>query len=349
MDHNSQTRILLVEDDPADVRLINEHLRNGGSAKFQVNNVTRLATALEHLSSQSADLLLLDLSLPDFEDPGTMEMVLQMAPELPVIVLSGAQNESAAMEAVRLGAQDHLIKGETPAGVLIRAIHYAIERKQSELKLTQTIAALQEANRQILAQQKSVIEEERLKVLLQMAGATAHELNQPIMTLLGTIEIMRMDDPIPAGWENHVARIETAGRRIADIVKKMSTIRHADQKPYPGGTSIINLDQRIQVLVVEDNDADYEFFKGHLAMQDRVEVARAANKAEAMHMLEKKKFNLVFLDYLLPDGKGLDLLRWLAKEKIDVPVIAVTGHGDELVAARMIKAGALDYVRSTAL
>lgn len=63
-----------------------------------------------------------------------------------------------------------------------------------------------------------------------------------------------------------------------------------------------------------------------------------------MQLLERQKFDLVFLDYLLTDGKGLDLLNWLTGEKVDVPVIAVTGHGDELVAAGMIKAGASDYL-----
>ncbi len=344
MDSNRKNTVLLVEDDPGDARLVVEQLCNGGKHTFHVVNEGTLSAALEALKSGEFCVVLLDLSLPDSFGTDTIDEIHKHAPELPIIVLTGADDEGLAVEAVQKGAQDYLIKGEVSSGVLTRAILYAEYRKQSELKLTQTIDALKEANQQVLAQQKSVIEEERLKVLLQMAGATAHELNQPIMTLLGTIELMQLDEPHPQGWDSHLERIEQAGRRIADIVKKITTIRDVDYKPYPGGTSIINLDRQIEVLAIEDNDADYERFKGHMAHQERIRMTRARSKTNAIRLLEKKKFNLVFLDYLLADGNGIELLQWMEKEGIDLPVIAVTGHGDEIVASHMIKAGALDYL-----
>ncbi|MBT8339480.1 MAG: diguanylate cyclase [Desulfatitalea sp.] len=342
MPDNEYIRILLVEDDRGDARFVCEQLGKGQADRYRITHTDSLSFAVLQLKAQPFDIVLLDLSLPDSHGIDTIEEIHQCAPEVPIIVLSGASDEATA--AVQKGAQDYLIKGEAPAGVLARAIEYAIYRKQSELKLTHTIEALQEANQQILTQQKSVIEEERLKVLLQMAGATSHELNQPIMTLLGTIEIMRMEAPVPEGWSKHMDRIENAGRRIADIVKKMSTIRSVDYKPYPGGQSIINLDQIIRVLAVEDTDADFEQFKAHMAYQKRIEMSRAASMAEARKQLQENQFDLVFLDYLLPDGKGLNLLTWMEKEKVEVPVIAITGHGDEIVASQMIKAGAFDYL-----
>jgi len=84
---------------------------------------------------------------------------------------------------------------------------------------------LRRANRQILDQQKTIIEEERLKVLLQMAGAAAHELNQPLMGLLGNIELMDMIGDVPEKLGKYLIRIRDAGQRIADIVRKIQTIR----------------------------------------------------------------------------------------------------------------------------
>lgn len=83
------------------------------------------------------------------------------------------------------------------------------------MRLEKMNAELRKTNEKILKQQKAVIEEERLKVLLQMAGATAHELNQPLMALLGNIELMEMNDDIPEKLAKYTTRIKEAGVRIS--------------------------------------------------------------------------------------------------------------------------------------
>jgi two-component system cell cycle response regulator len=336
--------VLLIEDDPGDARLVAEVLKQAGNIHFSLEKMTTLADGLTRLSVQQYDVVLLDLSLPDSFGVSTMDQVLNQAPDQPIIVLTGAKDEQLAMELSKKGAQDYLVKSEMPGGVLARSIAYAVERKAAELKLNQTVEALQEANHKILEQQKSVIEEERLKVLLQMAGATSHELNQPLMALLGNIEIMKLKEKIPKKLFKHIDRIETSGRRIAEIVQKMSAIRQVELKPYPGGECIINLDQNIRILYVEDSEQDFKSFRAHLSSQDNIELIRAESMAAASALLTEDKFDLVFTDYLLPDGTGIDLLRWMARETLDIPVICITGHGDEVVATELIKAGAFDYL-----
>jgi phosphoglycerate-specific signal transduction histidine kinase len=102
-------------------------------------------------------------------------------------------------------------------------------------------------------EQKTMIEEERLKVLLQMAGATAHELNQPLMALLGYIELMAMDRDNPEKVAKYSTQIEEAGRRIAEIVKKIQNIRHDEVKHFGGEATILTLDKAVQILSVEKN------------------------------------------------------------------------------------------------
>lgn len=336
--------VLLIEDDPGDARLVAEVLKQSGNIHFALEIVDTLADGLSKLSERPFDVVLLDLSLPDSFGVSTMDQVLDQAPDQPIIALTGFKDEQLALELSKKGAQDYLVKSEIPGNVLARSIAYAVERKAAELKLNRTVDALKAANRKILEQQKSVIEEERLKVLLQMAGATSHELNQPLMALLGSIEIMQLNEEIPEKLARHIDRIDKSGRRIAEIVQKMSAIRQVELKPYPGGESIINLDQKIRILCIEDSEQDFNNLKAHLSAQNNIELIRAESMSAAMASLAEGKFDLVFADYLLPDGTGLDFLQWMAKEALDTPVISVTGHGDEVVATEMIKAGAFDYL-----
>lgn len=102
---------------------------------------------------------------------------------------------------------------------------------------------LREANKSLLEHQDVKLKQERLKVLLEMAGATAHELNQPLMTLLGTIELIHMTQNLPETMTNHFNNIEKSARRIADIVSQVQKIRQYQTKKYLNDVSIIDLDE----------------------------------------------------------------------------------------------------------
>jgi len=344
-----QYSVLLIEDDPGDARLVAEVLKQAGNIHFALELADTLAGGLEKLSKQPFDVVLLDLSLPDSFGVSTMDHVLNHTPDQTIIALTGAKDEQLAFELSKKGAQDYLVKSEIPGLVLARSIAYAVERKTAELKLNRTVNALKSANRKILEQQKSVIEEERLKVLLQMAGATSHELNQPLLALLGSIEVMLLNEKIPKRLSRHIDRIHKSGRRIAKIVKKMSAIRQVELKPYPGGSSIIDLQQKIRILYLDASEQDFNNLKAHLSSWDNIEVTRAGNMAVAIALLAGEKFDVVFTDYVLSDGTGLDFLKWMAKEGLDTPVISVSGRGDEVIASEMIKAGAFDYLPKASL
>ena len=104
-----------------------------------------------------------------------------------------------------------------------------------------SVAALEAANERILQQQKQLIKEERLKALLQMAGATAHEMNQPLMALLGNIELLQHKNSTPERRAIHLKRIAEAGARLSAIVSKIQTLHHDEVRPYPGGLAIVDL------------------------------------------------------------------------------------------------------------
>ncbi len=122
-------RILLAEDNPGDVRLLEEYLKAGESGiPFHLCQTGTLAGALELLDNADFEVVLLDLSLPDSQGMETFFRVNGHPSEVPVIVFSGLCDEQVAIEAVRGGAQDYLVKGSVDGPLLRRSIQYAIER-----------------------------------------------------------------------------------------------------------------------------------------------------------------------------------------------------------------------------
>ena len=129
------TSVLLVEDDPDFALLVGEGLRDAWRGELEVNEVTRLGDALDHLAEHGTDCMVLDLSLPDAVGLDAVARVVEAAPTLPVVVLTGREGEEGlGARAVRLGAQDYLVKGRGGDDLLARTIRYAIERKRGELE-----------------------------------------------------------------------------------------------------------------------------------------------------------------------------------------------------------------------
>ena len=123
--------ILLVEDNPGDARLLKEALRDfNHTPPFELIHVDRLALGIERTKQERFAAVLLDLSLPDAKGLEAVVRMHQEARALPIVVLTGLDDNSVALEAVRAGAQDYLIKGEIDGKLLVRSLSYAIERKR---------------------------------------------------------------------------------------------------------------------------------------------------------------------------------------------------------------------------
>jgi PAS domain S-box-containing protein len=135
-------KALLVEDSPADARLIREMLRETGEA-FQCERVERLDAALERLHREQFDVVLLDLGLPDAEGMDTLTLMHHACGGVPIVVLTGRVDEQFALEAMRAGAQDYLVKGRFDHELLGRSIGYAVQRKRAEEEVRRLNAELE--------------------------------------------------------------------------------------------------------------------------------------------------------------------------------------------------------------
>ena len=138
-------KVLLVEDNPGDARLLEEDLREVPGQEFELTHVERLEEASERLREEEYDVVLLDLSLPDSSGLDTVKRTFNEAPTMPIVVLTGLDDESLGLSAVREGAQDYLVKGQTQGRMLVRAIHYALERERLLEEREQLIQECQEA------------------------------------------------------------------------------------------------------------------------------------------------------------------------------------------------------------
>ena len=130
-------RVLLIEDNPGDARLIQELLLEAKGGRFETALATRLSEAMERLDKDNFQLILLDLSLPDSRGIATFHKMAAHAPLVPLIVLSGLDDEALALQTVEQGAQDYLVKGQVDPRILERAIRYAMKRVEAERALAE--------------------------------------------------------------------------------------------------------------------------------------------------------------------------------------------------------------------
>jgi serine phosphatase RsbU (regulator of sigma subunit) len=142
-------RALLIEDNPGDANLIEVMLAQADSESFELRHVEKLADGLRELGAGGIDVVLSDLSLPDSQGLDTFLRLHARAPHVAIIVLSGLNDATVALNAVHQGAQDYLIKGEVDGQLLARAMRYAIERKRMSEQLHRYAAELREKNAQL--------------------------------------------------------------------------------------------------------------------------------------------------------------------------------------------------------
>jgi len=128
--------ILLIEDNPGDARLIHEMFKELASRQTSITHVTSMGDAESHVAMHAVDIMLLDLGLPDVQGLAAVRRAHLAAPRVPLVVLTGQDNESLAIQALKEGAQDYFVKGQVEETGLFRALRYAIERKTLDEQLS---------------------------------------------------------------------------------------------------------------------------------------------------------------------------------------------------------------------
>jgi diguanylate cyclase (GGDEF)-like protein/PAS domain S-box-containing protein len=180
--------LLLVEDNAGDARLFREMLSEYGGHAAELTIVESMCDAETHLAGNSSDMILLDLGLPDAQGLDAVRRARLAAPRVPLVVLTGMDDESLATKALQEGAQDYLIKGQIDPRGLLRALRYAVERKMMEDAL--------------------FVEKERAEVTLNCIGDAV-----VCTDTTGNITFLNLVAEKMTGWARH----EATGRTMADV------------------------------------------------------------------------------------------------------------------------------------
>jgi PAS domain S-box-containing protein len=195
--------LLLIEDNPGDARLLREMFNEQGLHDTELIHVECMSVAEGHLSASSTDIILLDLGLPDAQGLEAVRRAHSAAPRVPLVVLTGLDDESVAAQALQEGAQDYLLKGQIEARGLLRALRYAIERKSMEEAL--------------------FVEKERAQVTLNsIADAVACTDSSGKITFLNLVAEKM------TGW----ALAEAAGRLLTEVLVVLDAVSR-DTVPDP--------------------------------------------------------------------------------------------------------------------
>ncbi len=213
-------RVLMVEDNPADARLLALALEDVGADDFALTNVKRLGEAFDRLDAEPFDITLLDLTLPDSVGLDTFRRIREQRPALPIIVLTGLDDESVAVQAVHEGAQDYLQKSLVTGPILVRSMRYAIERQRMLSALTEQTRRLEasEASFRIIAAQADGL-------VVVDAGGVVRFANPAAAAILGgTAQALigsAFEHPLTAVLMERPALVEIDGRSVELEVVQM--------------------------------------------------------------------------------------------------------------------------------
>ena len=215
-------KVLLIEDSLFATQHTQRMLAKAKSAQFsaELKCADQLSVGLEHLAEGGVDIVLLDLTLPDSAELDTFTKVHTQAPNLPIVVMSGIEDETLAIEAVQKGAQDYLVKGQVDSNLLKRSILYAIERKRAEEELRKTQDKLKAFNVQLeeTVMEKTASLKEKIADNEQMLGRLRTVSQQWYTTFNAIVDAICVLDTEAKVLQCNKAMEELTGKPIEEMV-----------------------------------------------------------------------------------------------------------------------------------
>lgn len=310
-----QYKILVVDDDYASRLMLKKALEQ---YSYDVTLCSNGTDALNLLREQKFDLVLTDLIMQGISGIDLLEKVRELESDIATILLTGHASIETAVQAVRLGANDYLLKPINLEELQIR-IKRAFERVELERRL---------------------YEAERQLTYNATIATTNHEINQPLTVIISAIDMIKMElqklnvqNPRLA---NYLQLMHKSSMRIANILKKLREITHPKIQDVPLGMKMIDIQEDQHhvprgensryILVIEDEENLRQIIQTVLDEESyKVILAETAHEGIDLYEADKHLIELVILDFNLPDADGLRVLKRLQAIDPEVKVLLTSG------------------------
>ncbi len=215
--------VLIVDDDELDRRLVKLVLAKAlNLIRFNVESAQSITKALETLVKNSFDIILLDLNLPDSRGTETVQKIFDVAPDVPIVVLTGLDDEEAGLTAIRSGAEDYLVKGDGLEYTLVRTIRYAIERKKAKASLIEAKQELEQINLRLVdatakANELAAEAEKANTAKSQFLANMSHEIRTPMNAIIGFSEVLE-EEPLTGQQKEYVKMILDSSKHLLELI-----------------------------------------------------------------------------------------------------------------------------------
>ena len=255
-------QVLLIEDNAGDARLLREMLNEPDSLKTELTHFGCMDDALRHLAANSTDIILLDLGLPDADGVGALRQVREVAPNVPLVVLTGLNDEGLATQALQHGAQDYIIKGEIETRGLLRAVRHAIERQRMQVE-----EAMKRLNENL------VISNEQFALanadLETFSYSVAHDLRSPIRQISGFSRILieEYGPQLPAEARRYLDNVAQGARQMGNLVDDLLHLAQVGRQALSVQPTSLNslVAAAVELLRPECVDRSIEWHIGDLS------------------------------------------------------------------------------------
>jgi DNA-binding NtrC family response regulator len=328
--------LLVVDDDYYSRLMLKKALEHQG---YLVTLCSSGNEALQHLKSGEIDLIITDLIMDGISGIELLKEVKKSSKDVATILLTGHASVETAIEAVRLGANDYMLKP-----INLEELQIRVKRAFEHIEL-----------------EKKLYEAERKLTYHATIATTNHEINQPLTVVISAIDMIKIElEKLGIGSEkiqHYLKLMQESSLRIAGILKKLREVNNPKIQDVSLGMKMVEIEENSlinftrprkdkYVLIIEDEENLRQILSDLLSRESiKVVVAQNASEGVALYKKENALIDLVILDFNLPDRNGLETFEQLKNINPNVRVLLTSGFDVDESVERALKAGAVNYIQ----